>query len=194
MAGTNDTSSDDNTSGTTDVEAEDNADEPPVEDLPNTDVEVHTHVHFGMTGSFPLRLAELFFADDGVYIVEYGYITPLFGLGAQKHHREAEAMKSVYEHHGLDEVLVQGDSVTWLNYATVSQVVLYDGGRIGRPKIAVYIADRASYAYRLHDIEFFEEFELDIEAVCERYGVTVDRRTGVGFSPGESLRRFFDRA
>lgn len=195
VAGMNDTQpdTDDNTSGATDGAAEDIADEPTVEDLPNTDVEVHTHVHFGMTGSFPLRLAELFFADDGLYIVEYGYITPLFGLGARKHRREAEAMKSVYEHHGLDEVLVQGDSVTWLNYATVAQVVLYEGGRIGRPKIAVYSENRPSHAYRLHEIEGFEEFALDIETVCERYGITVDRRAGVGFSPGESLRRFFDR-
>ena len=191
----NDTPSDtdDDISGTTDSKTEDIADETTVEDLPNTDVEVHTHVHFGMTGSFPLRLAELFFADDGLYIVEYGYITPLFGLGARKHRRESEAMKSVYDHHGLDEVLVQGDSVTWLNYATVAQVVLYDGGRLGRPKIAVYSESGSSHAYRLHGIEVFAELALDIETVCERYGITVDRRAGVGFSPGESLRRFFNR-
>ncbi|MFC6988989.1 hypothetical protein ACFQJD_10165 [Haloplanus sp. GCM10025708] len=30
------------------------------EDLPNTDIEVDLHVHFGMAGSFPLRLADLF--------------------------------------------------------------------------------------------------------------------------------------
>jgi hypothetical protein len=186
MTGTNDTPTEtDNSIPGVDGEA--------VEDLPYTAVEVHTHVHFGMTGSFPLRLAELFFADDGLYIVEYGYITPLFGLGARKHHREAEAMASVFDHHGLDEVLVQGDSVTWLNYATVSQVVLYDGGRLGRPKIAVQPNYGSSYAYRLHDDTIFEDLALDIEDVGERYEITVDRRTGVGFSPGESLRRFFDR-
>jgi hypothetical protein len=163
------------------------------EDLPNTAVEVHTHVHFGMTGSFPLRLADLFFADDGLYIVEYGYITPLFGLGARKHRREAEAMASVFDHHGLDEVLVQGDSVMWLNYATVAQVILYDGGRLGRPKIAVQPKYGSSYAYRLHDTDVFSELALDIEEVCERYEVTFDRRAGVGFSPSESLQRFFDR-
>lgn len=191
VAGTNENPSktDGDLSDTNEGEIKDIA----VDDLPNTDVEVHTHVHFGMTGSFPLRLAELFFADDGLYIVEYGYITPLFGLGAHKHRREAGAMAAVYDHHGLDEVLLQGDSFTWLNYAAIDQVVLYDGGRIGRPKIAVYSENGPSHAYRLHDIEVFEELEADIEEICTRYEITVDRRTGVGFSPGESLRRFFDR-
>jgi hypothetical protein len=190
MAETDDTLSDTEDTGAGNTEAGD-IDDTAVDDLPNTAVEVHTHVHFGMTGSFPLRLAELFFADDGLYIVEYGYITPLFGLSIRKHRREAKAMEAVFEHHGLDEVLVQGDSVTWLNYATVDQVILYDGGRLGRPKIAVYPESGPSHAYRLHDCEDFTELALDTEEVCTRYEITVDRRTGVGFSPGESLRRFF---
>jgi hypothetical protein len=183
---------DNNTSGVDDIETGDIADEAPIEDLPNTSVEVHTHINFGMTGSFPLRLAELFFADDGIYIVEYGYITPLFGLGARKHRREAKAMKAVYDRHGLDEVLVQGDSVTWLNYATVTQVTLYDGGRLGRPKIAVQPENGPSHAYRLHD-SIFEELAFSVEEVCERYDVTVEKNAGIGFSPSESLRRFFNR-
>ncbi|MEF8830682.1 MAG: hypothetical protein V5A23_04005, partial [Halobacteriales archaeon] len=40
------------------------------------------HVHFGATGTVPLRLAELFFTDEGLWIVEYGTFTPLFGLAS----------------------------------------------------------------------------------------------------------------
>jgi hypothetical protein len=196
MAETDDTpfDTDDNTPDTTNADDEDRVAESTVEDLPNTAVEIHTHVHFGMTGSFPLRLAELFFADDGLYIVEYGYITPLFGLSMRKHRREAKAMEAVYNHHDLDEVLVQGDSVTWLNYATIACVTLYNGGRLGRPKIAVQPENGPSHAYRLHnDNAVFTDLARNIEDVCERYEVTVERRAGVGFNPSESLQRFFHR-
>ena len=86
------------------------------EDLPETEITVEAHVHYGMTGSFPLRMAELFFADDGLHVAEYGYVTPLFGLGMRTHKRDATAMRRVYEVHGIDEVLLQADSVVWLNY------------------------------------------------------------------------------
>lgn len=160
------------------------------EDLPNTDVEVFFHVHFGMAGSFPLRLAEVFFADDGLYIVEYSYITPVFGLGAMKHRREAKAMQSIYDVHGLDEVMLQGDSVTWLDYDAIDRVLVHDGGRLGRPKLTVY-TDGRSYAYRLHDEDDSGMLIADIETCADRYGFTLETASGVGFSPRENVRRFF---
>ena len=162
------------------------------EDLPNTDIDVEAHVHFGMTGSFPLRLAELFFADDGLHVVEYSYITPMFGLGTRKHVREAEAMQRVYDYHGLDEVLVQGDSVTWLNYDAVERVVVHDGGWLGRPKVAVR-TDGRSYAYRLHDDADAAEIVTNLRGPADRHGFDVDLRAGVGYDPRESVRRFFRR-
>ena len=161
------------------------------DDLPSTDIEVLAHVHFGMAGSFPLRLAEVFFASDGLHVVEYGYITPLFGLGMKKHRREAEAMAAVYAYHGIDEVLLQGDSVTWLDYGTVERVVLHDGGRFGRAKLTIY-ADEHSYAYRLHGEREPAALAADIEACADRFGFAVELTAGVGFSPRENLRRFFD--
>lgn len=165
-------------------------DETDFDDLPNTDIEVAIHVHFGMAGSFPLRLAELFFADDGLHLAEYSYITPLFGLGTKKHGREAEAMQTIYDVHGLDEVLLQADSVTWLAYDTVERVVIHDGGRFGRPKLTVYTDDH-SYAYRLHDEERPEELAAAIEACADQYDFVVETVSGVGYSPFESIRRFF---
>lgn len=163
-------------------------DETEFDDLPSTDIEVSIHVHFGMTGSFPLRLADLFFADDGLHIAEYAYITPLFGLGTRKHRRESRGMQAIYDHHGLDEVLLQADSVTWLAYDTVERVVIHDGGRLGRPKLTVY-TDEHSYAYRLHNEQTAEELAADIGS--NQRAVRVETVSGVGFSPLENVRRFF---
>lgn len=163
------------------------------EDLPSTDVAVDYHVHFGMTGSFPLRLAELFFADDGLYIAEYAYIMPIFGLGARKHHREAAAMRRIYEVHGLGEVLLQADQVTWHSYENLTRVALYDGGRLGRAKIAVHPGEGGSHAYRLHDDILFEDLVAETERCGERYGFSVEANAGVGVRPMASIRRFWSR-
>jgi hypothetical protein len=167
----------------------DELDEMEFEDLPSTDIEVHNHVHFGMAGSFPLRLAELFFADDGLHIAEYAYITPLFGLGTRKHRRESRGMQAIYDHHGLDEVLLQADSVTWLAYDTVEQVRIHDGGRLGRPKLTVW-TDEDSYAYRIHGEGSADELAADIETCADDHDFTVEAVAGVGFSPIENIRRF----
>lgn len=160
------------------------------EDLPNTDVEVAVHVHYGMAGSFPLRLADLFFADDGLYVAEYGYITPIFGLGTRKHHREADAMNRVFGVHGLDEVLVQADHVHWYNYSGIDRVRLDAGGRFGRPKLTVYGHDGRSRAYRLHETER-ETLAAELERFLGERGVEFADRTGLGFDPAENVRRFF---
>lgn len=163
--------------------------EPP--EVETTDVAVEAHVHFGMTGSFPLRVAELFFADDGLYVVEYAYITPFFGLTASKHSREANAMQEIYERYGLDAALVHADSVTWHSYRNVDRVEVYDGGWLGRPKVSVHPREGPSHAYRIHDVPAFEEAAADLEACADRHGFDLERHAGVGFSPRESIRRFF---
>jgi hypothetical protein len=163
------------------------------EDLPTTDIDVAYHVHYGMTGSFPLRMAELFFANDGVHIAEYAYITPLFGLGFRKHRREAEGMDRIYEIHGIDEVLLQADQVHWINPDGIERVVVYSGGWLGRPKVAVYTSDGLSYAYRLHDEVEFSELVDGIADWADPYDVPVEDRDGLGFTPVESLWRFLNR-
>ncbi len=158
-----------------------------------TDVEVEAHVPFGMTGSFPLRLAELFFADDGLYIVEYSYVTPFVGLTMGKHRREAKAMAAVYEEYGLDAALVQADSVVWHSYDNVERVAVHEGGWLGRPKLSVYPAEGPSHAYRFHDRAAWSEALPDVEAAADRHDLRLDRKEGLGFTPRESIRRFLWR-
>lgn len=162
------------------------------EDLPSTDIETELHVHFGMAGSFPLRLADLFFASDGLHIAEYSYITPMFGLGTKKHHREAEAMQEVFDVHGLDEVLLQADSVYWLNYEAIDRIVLHRGGYFGRPKLTVYPADETarSHAFRLHEHDA-DALATNLRDVAAGRPFDVVVESGSGFDPRENVERFF---
>jgi hypothetical protein len=170
----------------------DNVETDAFDDLPSTDIETELHVHFGMTGSFPLRLVDMFFADDGLHVVEYSYITPMFGLGFKKHRREAGAMQDVYDVHGIDEVLLQGDTVHWLNYAAIDSVVLHRGGFIGRPKLTIYPADGSrSHAIRLHEGDDPDALAASLREVAKGrpFGVVVEN--GYGFDPRENIERFF---
>ena len=97
-------------------------------------------------------------------------------------------MQAIYDHHGLDEVLLQADSVTWLAYDAIERVRLHDGGRLGRPKLTVS-TDEDSYAYRIHD-EDSEALATEIERCADRHGFRVETVSGVGFSPIENVRRF----
>lgn len=159
--------------------------------LRRSGIEVDAHLHFGMTGSFPLRLGDLFFAADGLYVVEYGYVTPFVGLAGRKHRRESSAMASLYERYGIDAVLAEADSVVWHRYENVRQVRAYTGGRLGRPKVAVYPRTGPSHAFRFHDRPGFEEGAADLATVADRRGFAFDERDALGFAPRESLRRFF---
>lgn len=155
-------------------------------------IEVGVHAHFGMTGSFPLRIAELFFASDGLHIAEYGLITPMFGLGTKKHRREADAMAAIFDRFGIDEVLARADAVTWLSYDALDRVVISDGGWLGNPRVGVYAEDGETHAYRVHDESFVPaSFEAELSELAEVRGFDVVLESGLGYRPGESLRRFF---
>lgn len=160
-------------------------------EVPETGIEVEAHFHFGMTGSFPLRLGDLFFSDDGLYVVEYGYVTPFIGLTARKHRREAAGMRDLVDRHGVDAAIIVADSVVWHAYDNVERVVVHDGGWLGRPKVAVYPESGPSHGYRFHDRPAFEETVGELVAVADEYGIDVDERSGLGFTPRESLERFF---
>lgn len=163
------------------------------EDAPSTDVSVLAHVHFLMTGSFPLRVADLFFADDGLYIAEYTFITPFFGLMMRKQHREERAMKAIYDRWGLDAVLVQADFVIWHSYDNIDHIDINTGGRFVRPKITIYPKGGRSHAYRVHDRDQWENARETIVSIGADEDVPIEEKGGLGIHPGENIRRFFWR-
>lgn len=151
---------------------------------------VGVHVHFGMTGTVPLRLAELFFTDAGLRIVEYGTFTPLFGLATGGPRRAAARMARAYVDGGLAAAWERGDRTVALDYDAVERVVVHDGGRLARERIAVHVPEGPPYAYRIHA-------PVEVGALVDglaSFGPTADLpvavRSGVGFAPLESLRRF----
>lgn len=156
-----------------------------------TDVEVRAHIHYGMSGSFPLQLAEVFFADDGIYIAEYSYISPFFGLLMRKQKRESQAMGAIFERWGLDAVLVQADFFTWHSYDNIESVVFHSGGRFGRDKVTIYPEDDVSHGYRVHHKPSLEEAKPIIGSLADEYEFTVEDKSGVGFDFRENVRRFF---
>lgn len=154
-------------------------------DLPSTDINVQHRLGFAMTGSFPLHVADLYFCDTGLYLLKYGNITPLLGLTTQKHRREAESMAAVYKYHGIDEAILQADFVTWLSYEFITQIIIHTGGRIGRPKLTIELADDSSESYRIHDPPIPQELSEDIAQV----GLPVDLRSGYGLTLADLIDR-----
>lgn len=147
------------------------------------------HVHYGMTGSFPLRMAELFFGRETVTIAEYSRIMPLFGILTRQHERDADAMLRIAVRSGVEGVCEWADEVYQFEYAAVGRIDLHDGGMLGRPKIAVETTG-TTYAYRVHG-------RFDTERVFEQLRcLGIDNQTelrshhGIGYDPMESLRRF----
>lgn len=145
-----------------------------------------------MAGSFPLRLAEFFFVDDGVYIAEYSKITPFFGLLGKQPGKDAIAMQRIYDRDGIDGVLLASDRLLWLNTTILHRVKLVSGGWIGYPKITFYTTDNQSYAYRIHDeSKSFDDMATGLTEWADEFDVTTDIGEGLGISPRENIVRFF---
>lgn len=155
-----------------------------------TETTVGVRVHFTMTGTTPLRLADLFFTDDGLTIVEYGRITPLVGLAIGSPEQRAAEMARTYAEGGLSAVADAGERTIDLAYDEVDRVVLHDGGRLARERIAIRVREGPPYAYRIHAPIDLEPLESGLARFPPTANLAVERRRGSGFSPIESLRRF----
>lgn len=161
-------------------------------ELPQTDIGVQNHIHFGMTGSFPLRLAEIFFVEDGLYIAEYSKITPFFGLMSKQPGKDAMAMQSIYERDGIDGVLLAADRLLWFNHEMIDKVKLVSGGWLGYPKVTVYAEDSKSYAYRIHGtVGSFDEMADGVIEWANETDVDTMIGGGLGISIHENIVRFF---
>jgi hypothetical protein len=163
---------------------------PPPDDEESDQPTVGVHVHFAMTGTVPLRLADLFFTDEALLVVEYGLFTPLFGLATGGPRRAAARMARVYTADGVAAVRDHGDRTVALAYDDVERVLLHDGGRLANERVAVQVAEGPPYAYRVHAPVDLEALADGLSAFGPTADVPVEVRSGLGFSPVESLRRF----
>jgi len=154
---------------------------------------VRVHVHFAVSGTFPLRVADLCFTDAGVSVLEYALVTPLHGLLRRSPSAHAAAFADVYRADGLAGAREFADVEHRVPYADVETVRLYDGGAFGREKIVVD-ADGRSFAYRVHAPVDLDALARALSALGRRRGFAVERRSGLGFSPRESLARFLRSA
>lgn len=138
----------------------------------------HLRIHYGMSGSVPLRLFEFVFEPAGCYVFDCGGFTPMFDLARGRHTRRAARVDAVYRDDGLAGLLALADTVTWLSWETVERVVLYDGGRFTRPKLQILTGgETPSTSVRLHDVDV-ESLSASLERVETR--VRVERVEGAG--------------
>jgi hypothetical protein len=138
----------------------------------------HLRVHYGMSGSVPLRLFEFVFEPAGCYVLDCGGFTPMFDLARGRHTRRAAHVDAVYHDHGLAGLLASADTVTWFAWERVERVVLHDGGRFTRPKLRVVTgAETPSPSVRLHDVDV-AALSTALERFEER--VRVERSAGAG--------------
>lgn len=150
---------------------------------------VHVHVHLVVAGSFPLRVADLLFTNDELVVPEYEHLTPLFGLARSGMERASETARQRYRQDGVAGLVDAAEQVHRLPYEDLAAVRLYDS-RIGRPKIAIDPNEGVPYAYRVHAPVQIEALTEALRSLGERRGFDVERRSKIGFRPGNSLRRF----
>ena len=151
---------------------------------------VHVHVHLAVAGTFPLRVADVLFADQAVLAVEYELLTPLFGVARGGVPRAGERAREVYRREGPAGLLAAADRVHRLPYPGLDGVRVYDGSAIGRPKIALDASEGAPYAYRVHAPVDVPALTVALEDLGARRGFQVSSLSRVGFRPLASLRRF----
>lgn len=152
---------------------------------------VHVHVHFVMTGAFPLRVADLLFTDDELLIPEYAHLTPLFGIARGRNHDLAEQAVERYRAEGVDGLLAEASRTHRLPYDDLDRVRLYAGRSVARPKVGVDTAAGPPYAYRIHAPVDLSALTTALEGLGDRRGFTVERSDAIGFDPVASCRRFF---
>jgi len=150
---------------------------------------VHVHVHLVMAGTFPLRVADLLCTDDELLVPEYEFLTP-FALARGKVETVSRTAAEIYEDGGVRGLLDAAEQTHRLTYDEVRTVRVYDGGRFGRPKVAVDAGDGPPYAYRIHAPVDLPALTTALDSLGDRRGFAVESVGGAGFHPLASLRRF----
>lgn len=150
---------------------------------------VHVHVHLAVTGAFPLQVADLLFADDQLLVPEYEYVTPLFGLARGALADAGDRARTRHEDGGVPALLELAERTQRIPYADVERVRVHES-RVGRPKVAVDVADGPPLGYRVHAPVAVDALATALASLGQRRGFSVAERETLGFSPTNSLRRF----
>lgn len=151
---------------------------------------VHVHVHRVMGGAFPLRVADLLFTDGSLVIPEYRYLTPLFGVARGGTQSATDAAAERVRTDGVAGLVEMAERTHRVAYDDIEGIQLYDGGSIGRPKIAVDVDSGPPYAYRIHAPVEIDRLVSALTGLGARRGFDVRFHSTVGFSPLKSVRRF----
>lgn len=160
------------------------------DDRSRAEPSVGVYVHFGMTGTVPLRLADLYFTTDNLLVAEYGTITPVVGLLTGTPRREAARLARTYRERGLEGVRESADRTIVVPYDEIDRIVCYDGRSVAREKIAVHVTDGPPYGYRIHAPIDLGAFADGLASFPATSMLSVEVRSGIGFDPVESVRRF----
>lgn len=141
--------------------------------------EVHVHLHFTMTGRYPLRLVDLLFCPDRVLCVEYDYVTPI-DLLIGRVSRRAEAFAATVTGEGVAAGLETAERVREVTYADLETISLHDGGALGREKVAIRQSAGSNLAVRVHGSVDLDAVADALEGVLAGHAVTVEREHGLG--------------
>lgn len=151
---------------------------------------VHVHVHLAMAGTFPLRVADLLFTDDGLLVPEYEYLTPLLGIARGRVPDVAESARRQYRDDGVEGLIETAERTHRVPYEDIDQVRTYDDSGLGRPKIAVDVTDGPPYAYRIHAPVDVDALTEALRSLGSRRDFAVASASTLGFSPVNSIKRF----
>lgn len=140
---------------------------------------VRVHLHFTMTGRYPLRLVDLLFCETRVLAVEYGYVTPVDLLTGGPA-RRADTFAATVREDGTATAVDDAERVEEFTYTALSAVRVHDGGRFGRPKVELRRADDIALGVRVHGEFDSEAFVTAVETVVSGTGTDIERERGTG--------------
>lgn len=155
-----------------------------------TDQPGTVHVHLAMTGTFPLRVADLVFTDDALVIPEYEYLTPLLGIARGKASEVGKRARERYREEGIAGLVDAAERTHRVPYEDVECVRIYDNSGVGRPKIAVDVSSGPPYAYRIHAPVEVDKLSEALRSLGQHREFDIETSSALGFRPTSSLRRF----
>lgn len=154
--------------------------------------EVRVHLHYAMTGSYPLRLLDLLFCPERVLVAEYDYLTgiDLVTGGAD---RRAMAFAETVREDGVEGALATVERQQSIPYEDVERVTVYDGGRFGREKVTLTRATADPVRVRVHGDVDTEAFVAAVRSTVDGYETAVELERGLGLDAGTVLSRLSPR-